>query len=129
MPRGSHSAPPTSTERTPLTETEKAERRAASNYVGEVGSEWEGDVRVNFISDAKPSSYGNGDRYVFLLGDEERNAIRLWNTGLTFKQPNGMKGTLEVGDRVRIRATVKSHQEYKGEKQTELTKPVIVGVA
>jgi hypothetical protein len=128
MPRGTPTTQP-NTERTPLTDAEKAERRAASNYVGEVGQEWEGDVRVNFISNPVASAFGNGDRYVFLLGDEDRNAIRLWNNGLTFKQPNGVKGVLTVGDRVRIRATVKSQTEYKGEKQTELSKPVIVGVA
>jgi hypothetical protein len=125
MPRGAAK----SEERTPMTDAEKAALRAKSTFVGEVGQEWEGDVRVNFITGPFASSFGNGERYLFLLGDEDRNAIRLWNNGQEFKQPNGMRGLLKVGDRVRVRALVKSQQEYKGEKQTELSKPVIVGVA
>jgi hypothetical protein len=130
MPRGTSNTQKQSTsERTPLTDEEKAERRAASNFVGVVGQVWEGDVRVNWISEPQPSNYGPEERYLFLLGDENRNAIRLWHSGLTFKQPNGLGGMLSVGDRVTIRATVKKQVEYKGEKQTELSKPLIVGVA
>ena len=128
MPRGSYTAP-AATERAELTDADKAALRAQSEFVGTVNATWEGDVRVNHISDPVPSQFGKGDRYLYLLGDDDRNAIRTWG-GRTFAQEGSpLKVALSKGDRVRIRAIVQKQEEYKGEKQTTLVKPVILAVS
>jgi hypothetical protein len=104
--------------------------RAASNYVGTVGEETTLDVRVNHIGGPFPSRYGNGERFLFLLGDENRNAIRVWGAR-SFEGPGGLTVTPNKGDRFQLRATVKSQKAYTpdggvAEKQTELDKATII---
>jgi hypothetical protein len=100
---------------------DRATLRANSQYVGKVDDEVTLDVRVNHISGPFASTFGNGDRYLFLLGDGDRNAIRVWSAR-QFNGPGGFRIVPEKGDRYRIRATVKKHEEFKGEKQTTLAK-------
>lgn len=127
MPRNS-----TATSAVPTTPAEdklaadRAAMRANSKYVGTVDEDVTLDVRVNHIGGPFPSNYGKGDRFLFLLGDTDRNAIRVWNTGKSFEGPGGLTVTPNKGDRFQLRGTVKKQEERDGEKRTELKNVSIV---
>jgi hypothetical protein len=111
----------TQEQRTPV---DRDELRRNSEYVGDVGSEVELDVRVNHITGPFESQYG-GERYKYLLGDEGRNAINCWG-GRTFKGPGGLSITPTKGDRFKVRAEVAKHETFREEKQTVLKNLVII---
>lgn len=127
MPRNSSTSAPRGGD-APLTDADRAALRAASNFVGTVNGEVELDVRVNHIGGPFPSAYGKGERYLFLLGDDDRNAIRVWG-GRSFSGPGGLNVTPQKGDRFKLKAIVQKHEEYEGEKQTTLVKPSITAAA
>ena len=92
-------------------------RKAISQYVGEVGE------RMNFIGEYEKRAW-----FTFRnpFGQEETMYVH------TFKTPEGNKlvwktssnglGLISEGSSVDIKGTVKGHSEYKGEKQTVLTR-------
>lgn len=84
-----------------------AEKNSKSGYIGEIKDKIELDVIFDreLIFD---SLYGGSTKMYFFL-DENSNVL-VWKTS-TVK-------FFEVGEKVRIKATVKSHEEYKGCKQT-----------
>lgn len=81
-----------------------------SQYVGKVGDKITFkvmDVRVLYTME--PYAYGAGCTYAYRMVDEDGNVL-IWKTG----------GDVQKGDK--IRATVKSQSEYRGEKQTTVTR-------
>lgn len=124
-------------------EKEQAKREAAiaaekakSDYVGQPGEKIEKTVTVAFVSSYEfPSfrGYGMTTMYIYGLKDDQDN-LMVWKTA---------SGTLSIetkvykkdcsdwfceseyahkGDVIKIRATVKDHSEYNGQKQTVLTR-------
>jgi hypothetical protein len=84
-------------------------RAMTSSFVGEIGKRVELTVRCVGVQKISEGGYGTfGPRYLLRMRDESGNVLTQW-TGC----PN-----LGVGDTVQIRATVKEHSEYRGEKQT-----------
>lgn len=75
------------------------------------------------------SYYDDGTRHIYTLRDEDGNCI-VWKTS----QPMGMWDEddrwvdADEGDTVTMRATVKEHGEYKGTKQTVITRPKIAEI-
>ena len=77
---------------------------------------WQGNVgqRKEFVVTPYmniPYSSMYGDGYVNLMKDAEGNVYK-WATSKK----------LEVGEQVTLKATIKAHEEYKGVKQTTLTR-------
>jgi hypothetical protein len=74
-------------------------------------------------------AYDNGTRHIYTLRDEDGNCY-VWKTS----QPMGMWDEddrwvdADEGDTVIMRATVKDHGEYKGTKQTVITRPKIAEI-
>ena len=61
---------------------------------------------------------------VYTFTDADGNKF-VWKTSAGFPlqdQPDGTQTVVHEGDTITIRGTVKAHGEYKGEKQTELTR-------
>lgn len=86
------------------------ERKALSNYVGEVGK------REFFtVTFEKKFEFETiyGIMFVRKFRDENDNVL-VWKSSTDFKA--------EEGSKVTIKATVKGHEEYKNEKQTQLTR-------
>ena len=80
------------------------------------------------------SYYDSGTRHIYTFRDEDGNCY-VWKTA----NPLGMWGEdvdgyekwveAEVGGKVTLKATVKEHGEYKGIKQTVLTRAKVLSIA
>lgn len=100
-----------------------------SEYIGSVGSKVSAEVKlVNIFQyeDFKFSYYGT-THYTYIMHDAEGNVL-IWKTtsSLMFDYIDG-KGNYQCdvirkGDTMRIEGKVKEHSEYKGTKQTVLTR-------
>lgn len=82
------------------------DRLNVSQFVGEIGARIK--IGVRCLSVMKMGDGAFGPRYLLRMRDENGNVLTQW-TG----SPN-----LGVGDTAMIKATIKEHSEYRGEKQT-----------
>jgi len=87
---------------------ETAARKALSQYVGTPGDKIELDVEVKGVWSFQSKFSYYGRTYINKMVDADGNVI-VWKTSST---------SLEEGAKIRIKATVKEHSEYRGEKQT-----------
>lgn len=83
---------------------------SASEWQGEVGSRLDLRLHVDRIFKSDYASWGKTS-YMFLMSDAAGNKYK-WSTSKWYNE----------GEDIHIRATVKEHSEYKGEKQTVLTR-------
>ena len=93
-------------------EEKNAAQRAVSAHQGEVGDKVEvtGEVLVyTWVS----GHYG--DSLLVVLKDDAGNKFKFTTTSATLLETNR-------GDRITVKAVVKAHAEYRGEKQTVLTR-------
>lgn len=90
---------------------ERAERDALSNFIGAVGErrEFTGEV---FSAFEKRCEYGGPSLFItkFHVGDDIVSYV-------------GGKPLGEKGESITIRATIKRHEEYKGVKATQISRP------
>jgi hypothetical protein len=104
-----------------ITRSEEAaylfDRTRTSQHVGTVGARVELTLRVVDRRRFPASNYGWTDRYLFRMRDESGNVFIWWTTS----------GSLGLGETVPVKATIKAHSEYNGEKQTEVQRVKVVG--
>ena len=96
----------------------ESEEVSSSEYVGQVGDKIEIKVELINIVSYKTYIYGReiwNDLYLFR--DEQGNEYK-WNTQSICE--------LSKGDVASIKATIKEHSEYKGTKQTVLTRVKVI---
>lgn len=113
-----------------------AAEKAKSQHVGTPGERVDITVRVVFRSKYEVPAYvgyGTQTMHIYGLKDSAGNLF-IWKTSGSLaieKKVPVSKGasswrymyeTAEEGDTVRIKGTIKEHGEYKGEKQTVLTR-------
>lgn len=109
------------------------------------GSEWVAepkkrlDLTLTLVNDYEYvgqsySYYDDGTRHIYTFRDEDGNCI-VWKTsnplGMWQEGEEGRDEWVyadEMGDVVKMRATVKEHSEYKGTKQTVITRPKIAAI-
>lgn len=95
-------------------DAKKEANKATSNYVGEVGQR----ITVNLDSVNCLTSWDSayGTTWLYKLTDKDGNAY-VWKTGSYISEwPETLRGT------------IKKHVEYKGEKQTELSRCKVLEV-
>lgn len=98
---------------------EAARRRAASRHVGTVGKRQVFAVTVERINSfTRPRFAGYGDETVWVVTMRDGNDAAIVSKSSTFCP--------EKGDRLSIKATVKAHDEYRGERQTIVQRVAIV---
>lgn len=114
-------------------ERRKAEeaRKAISQYVGNVGERITATVKLEKeVSFDVPSfrGFGTDTKWIYIFADESGNKL-IWKTtnGLWKDGKNGIMEPVYEGETVVIKATVKEHGDYKGEKQTEVQRVKIAG--
>lgn len=76
------------------------------------------------------SYYDSGIRHIYTFRDENGNCI-VWKTQKVidfYDKESDEWVDAEVGDTVKMRATIKEHGEYRGTKQTVITRPKIDGI-
>lgn len=103
------------------------------------GSEWVSepkkrlDLVLTLVNDYVYEScgysyYDDGERHIYTLRDEDGNCY-VWKTSnlLAYRDSETSLNDVvaEIGDRVEMKATVKEHSEYKGTKQTVLTRATV----
>lgn len=103
------------------------------------GSEWVSepkkriDLVLTLVNDYVYEScgysyYDDGERHIYTLRDEAGNCY-VWKTSnlLAYRDAETSLNDViaEIGDRVEMKATVKEHSEYKGAKQTVITRPKV----
>lgn len=113
-------------------EVEERKARKPSEHLGEIKDRL--TMKVTYI--AKHGFEGSfGWTHIHTMRDEEDNVIK-WFTGsnLNYKVPvfNDAGAQIghgyedyEIGDALWITGTVKAHDEYKGQKQTNLTRCIV----
>lgn len=77
------------------------------------------------------SYYDSGTSYIYTFRDESGNCI-VWKTKNIidcYDEERDEWVLAEVGSKVTMRATVKEHSEYKGTKQTVITRPKVSRIA
>lgn len=94
---------------------DEAARKAVSQWVGNAGDRLDLDLTVTRVASFEQRPFGRSwgapvTRYVVTMRD--------MSTGNVFVMFSDYKKV--QGDRLQVRATVKEHKEYQGEKQTTL---------
>ena len=108
-----------------LKETKTLKEKANSEYVGQVGDKVEINIQSVRVLYTKHNHYGYGytNTYVQEIIDEKGN-IYIWSSETSlvnlFEDYRADKKTLNV------KATIKAHSEYKGIKQTIITRAKII---
>ena len=97
-------------------ERKERERKAKSQYMGEVGDKIELDVVLEkraYFEVPSFRGFGTDTMYVYTFRTEQGNAL-VWKTTW---------GTdTEIGTKLHLKGTIKEHKEYADEKQTVLTR-------
>lgn len=94
----------------------EAAQKAISQHVGQVGEKvaFKGTyVRTGSWEQKAYAGYGMTTMFIHTFKDADGNVF-IWKTQRSF--------AFERGDSIDVKGTVKSHSEYKDEKQTELTR-------
>lgn len=103
----------------PLQDAEEKKHEPVSEHVGEIGERLDFVGTVDFVhtynSNYRYAYNDHGERMVIKVKDDAGNLF-VWFTG---------HRSLEKGEKIAIRGTVKDHSEYKGVKQTNLTRCTI----
>lgn len=86
---------------------------STSEYVGEIGDKIEVEVTLSFYTGWESNFGYNNVTYLYTFKDEQGN-VYTWKTGSYLNKDKGSKLTLK--------GTIKDHSEYKGVKQTVLTR-------
>jgi uncharacterized protein (DUF3820 family) len=96
-----------------------AAEAAASNHVGAIGDrrEWTLTVLFTKVIDTPNSMFSDCTQLVKLV-DADGNRFTYW----------GWSVEADKGDTVTMRATIKAHDDYNGEKSTILARPAKVAV-
>jgi hypothetical protein len=95
----------------------KASAKGNVDYVGKVGSKIAviGTVERTYVYENSYSPYGGRSEIVIVRAE-----------GALFKWNSSRVTGFEVGDKVEGTATVKAHQEYRGDRQTVITRAKLV---
>ncbi|MCB7128561.1 MAG: hypothetical protein J3T61_03360 [Candidatus Brocadiales bacterium] len=94
-----------------LERVREATDRPVSNHFGEIKKRY--DLVLTVLGVSELEGYMGGTSYFYRLRDADGNMF-IW-----FSSTNG---TMKPGNTYNIRGTVKAHTDYKGTKQTKLTR-------
>jgi hypothetical protein len=94
--------------------SKKVERKDCSEYFGSVGDKIEREVTL--VNKYETQSYYGYMCYHIFKDDE----------GHTFVWMTSSRPCLSIGNAYKIKATIKEHSEYKGEKQTFVTRVKVI---
>lgn len=102
----------------------RAELRQGSNWIGNEGERINIEGVVEMVAEF-PCTLWNGDKgnmVITTVRDTAGNCIVVKGSALYDKEKREIK---IKGDQVKLRGTVKAHEEYKGQKQTQLQRVVV----
>jgi hypothetical protein len=94
-----------------------------SEYQGNIGDRLEKELTLDKCFSYEIDSYsgyGTQTQYIYLFRDDKGNIYK-WKTGNSLFNKDTLK-CYESGDKLKLKGSIKGHDEYKGVKQTELTR-------
>ena len=96
------------------------DKRATSGHVGEVGEriEIEGFARLITSFD---NAYGTS--YMYMIEDTDGNAYKFIGKGIHTSEQSADR---RISFKLKAKFTVKSHEEYNGQKQTVVNRPKLI---
>jgi hypothetical protein len=96
------------------------DKRAASTHVGEVGERIEVEGFARLIT-----SFDNeyGTSYMYMIEDADGNAYKFIGTSIHTSEQSADR---RIAFKIKAKFTVKSHDEYNGQKQTVVNRPKII---
>ena len=104
-----------------------ASQQPETDYVGEVGKKFE--MLLVYIGSANYEThftYYGELQSIHKFADSQGN-ILIWKTSASLmKVVDGEYKPIEPGEQIKLKGTIKEHSEYKGRKQTVLTRCKIV---
>lgn len=104
-------------------EAELASNDQHSEWFGEVGNRY--DLELTYIGSNSwdvTFAYCTSTQYLHKFKDESGN-VYTWKTGsCMYRENSGSYKPIKEGEKVTLKATIKEHGEYKGTKQTVLTR-------
>jgi hypothetical protein len=109
-------------------EASEERRNRVSNYVGEVGKRMKLALHIEKVIEMD-GDYGKN--YLHIFTDEAGNSFkwfastRLWAVDQFGKIDYRQENRLDAGAKVVVMATIKKHEEYKGKKQTALSRVAV----
>lgn len=99
-----------------IKERELNKSNNTSNFIGNIKDKIEKElIYVNYVS--YETQWATGYFYKFI--DDDSN-IYIWSTAKGLNYSNGW--SVNEGDKIKLKGTIKEHKEYKGEKQTYITR-------
>ena len=111
------------------------EHKQQSEYIGEIGKKIETELilKKRIAYESCYNGYSETTNYIYLFEDQFGNAYK-WSTNKFLekiiytdeKKENGYYEAINENDTVKIKGTIKAHEEYKDQKQTVLTRCKIV---
>jgi len=106
-------------------------QKALSAFVGTVGERTTFKLTVDKVVEVEVtpfSYYDSSIMFIFLMRDEAGNRV-VYKTKSSFELRVGEHYLdIKAGDKVEIKATIKSHEEYKGEKQTIVQRAKVTAI-
>lgn len=91
-------------------------QKKKSQYIGEVGERITLDAIYEYTAWFTVRGFYGGEDTIYI------HNFRAGDNKLVWKTSKGTPQLINEGDKVRLVGTVKEHKEYKGEKQTALTR-------
>lgn len=91
-------------------------QKLKSRYVGEIGERITLEAVYEYSAYFTVRGFYGGEEIVYI------HNFRAGDNKLIWKSSKGRLMNIEDGDKIRLIGTVKEHKEYKGEKQTSLTR-------
>lgn len=91
-------------------------QKKKSQYIGEVGERITLDAIYEYTAWFTVRGFYGGEDTIYI------HNFRTGDNKLVWKTSKGTPQLINEGDKVRLVGTVKEHKEYKGEKQTALTR-------
>jgi hypothetical protein len=106
-------------------------QKALSNFVGTVGERKAFKLTVDKVVEVEVgrwSYYDSNIMFIFLMRDEAGNRV-IYKTKSSLCLNIGEHCIyVKAGDKIEIKATIKSHEEYKGEKQTIVQRTKVTAI-
>lgn len=91
-------------------------QKLKSRYVGEIGERITLEAVYEYTAWFTVKGFYGGEDTIYI------HNFRAGDNKLIWKSSKGRPMNIEEGDKIRLVGTVKEHKEYKGEKQTSLTR-------
>ena len=103
----------------------ETEQKAQSDYMGKVGEKIITELTLQKSNSYETSynGYNTVTQYIHIFSDNAGNVYK-WKTSkpLTYEDEKQNLKWYELGEKLNLKGTIKGHEEYNGQKQTELTR-------